>query len=128
MSMNGNSSNHNGNGNGNGFSDENQRFKKHLERFTGEVVTIFTASGGVSGCGFTGVLMDVECDFVSIIVRQGIAPTCPFENSPCGECGDSTGPRSSGEWDQRKRQNNHAVGSVCDIPIDKIVAFCHNAV
>ena len=92
---------------------------EELCRFIGQTVTIFTTSGGASGCGFTGVLIFVNPCFVTLVDRIGTPPTNPFNNS--NVC------------DRREYQNTdsykcYTVGSVCDIPVDKIASFCHNAV
>lgn len=112
--------NHSSNGN---VNSRNESFVNHLSRFIGETVTIFTTSGGASGCGFTGLLMAVNCDFVRLSTRQGSAPSNPLSESICGDgsCMDtySLGGDSYDEF---------RAGSVCDIPIDRIAAFCHNAV
>lgn len=42
-----------------------------MSRFVGKTVTIFTASGGVSGAGFTGVLACVDERVVKLITRIG---------------------------------------------------------
>lgn len=92
-------------------------FLEHLSRFIGQTVTIFTTSGGASGCGFTGILMIVNCSYVRLITRQGTPPANPLSNSICQ--GINSG---------NNNQGYHTVGSVCDIPICKIAAFCHNAI
>lgn len=124
-----NISNNNNNNNNNGTGTTNDEyFANHLSRFIGETVTIFTTSGGVSGCGFTGLLMGVNCNFVRLSTRQGAAPAVPLSDSICGNgtsgCMDAycLGSGSNGGYD------DCVVGSVCDIPIDRIAAFCHNAV
>ncbi len=98
-----------------GFSNES--FIRHICRFIGETVTVFTASGGVSGCGFTGVILAVNCDFIRLVTEQGSAPASPIDYDNCDNGGDYN-------YDRRHCYN---VGSVTDIPIDKIVAFVHNA-
>ncbi len=90
-----------------------------LCRFIGQTVTIFTTSGGASGCGFTGVLLRVNPCFVTLVNRLGTAPTNPLSEEICGE-------RKNGRDSEDK--HIHTVGSVCDIPVDRIAAFCHNAV
>ncbi len=107
----------------NGLSNES--FVCHIRRFIGETVTIFTASGGISGSGFTGVIIAVSCDFVRLVTDQGSAPTSPIE--PIFDECDCNGNfnNNNGNFDHR---HCHNVGSVTDIPIDKIVAFVHNAV
>jgi hypothetical protein len=90
----------------------------HLYRFIGQTVTIFTTSGGASGCGFTGVLMSVNCDYVRLLTQEGTPPANPLSPVIC--------PRT--RTDEKGYHNGYSVGSVCDIPICKIAAFCHNAI
>lgn len=112
----------------------NTQFARHLCRFIGETVTIFTTSGGPSGCGFTGTLLSVNCKFVRLVTHLGTGPTNPlaenicgnFESVPAEAVGNFTGPGLGTGPNQMKK--HFRVGSVCDIPIDRIVAFCHNAV
>ncbi len=131
----------------NGFNSGvgNHSLARHLCEFIGETVTIFTTSGGASGCGFTGVILAVNCNFVRLVTQQGSAPSNPLSESICGdfdeedECNGGMGgglggkvgnvPGGIGGMGGRKhRHNGFKVGSVCDIPIDRIAAFCHNAV
>ncbi len=86
-----------------------------LCRCIGQTVTIFTSSGGAAGCGFTGVLLRVNNDYVTLVNRIGVPPTCPLSEIVCGDRGNGNTPI-------------YTVGSVCDIPVDKIAAFCHNAI
>ncbi len=107
----------------NGFNN-NERFAMHLRHFIGEVVTVFTASGGISGSGFTGVLLTVNCDFIRLVTEQGSAPTSPLEPI-FDECdnGNMSGNFNGQNFDHRRCQ---CIGTETDIPIDKIVAFVHN--
>lgn len=93
---------------------------REICRHEGETVTIFTESGGASGCGFTGVLLSVNECFVRLLTQQGSAPSSPLIGPDCNS-NYSAGGRA--EYKPAFR-----VGSVCDIPIDKIVSFCHNAI
>lgn len=75
---------------GNMFNSTNyyggdQSFIRHLNEYLGQTVTIFTTSGGPSGCGFTGVLLAVKCDYVRITTTQGIPPTNPLSQTICGD-------------------------------------------
>lgn len=100
----------------------------------GETVTIFTKSGGMSGCGFTGVLLGVNECFVKLLSQIGPAPGCALGNSCSGT------PYASGIGCMGNMGDNmdngygntgypiRSVGSVTDIPIDAIAAFTHNAV
>lgn len=103
--------------------NRDHHFESHLCRFVGETVTIFTTSGGPSGCGFTGILLSVNCDFVRISTKQGRPPANPLSESICdfdNGCG--------GSFTSSDTNRDFTVGSVCDIPVDRIVSFCHNAV
>ncbi len=104
-----------------------------LAKRIGETVTIFTKSGGMSGCGFTGVLLGVNDCFVKLLSQIGPAPGCALGNSCSGtpyangigclgNMGDNMNNGYQNEYPIR------TVGSVTDIPIDSIAAFVHNAV
>lgn len=87
----------------------------------GETVTIFTTSGGQSGCGFTGVVLAVNQCFVRLITHIGPAPGCAL-GSCCGVPGGGYGGGYGGNG------NVSTVGSVTDIPLDRIAAVVRNAV
>jgi hypothetical protein len=114
-------------GRNNGYNryNDNGYLLNHLFEFIGQTVTIFTASGGVSGCGFTGVLIKVNCDYVRIVVQQGTPPVNPINFSSC--CGNNNS-QTLGEQQYQHYQPYNSVGSVCDIPVRTIVSFCHNSV
>ncbi|WFR58488.1 hypothetical protein QA584_05295 [Anaerocolumna sp. AGMB13025] len=99
-----------------GFSG-NQFFLPHISRFIGQTVTIFTTSGGLSGGGFTGVILAVNCDFVRLVVRQGSAPANPLTDNYYNGCDD-----------KRYEHCCYKTGAVVDIPIDRIASFVHNAI
>lgn len=102
---------------------------RHLCQFIGDTVTIFTTSGGISGAGFTGVILSVNHRFVRLLTRMGEAPASPFPAESGAVPGLSGFPLAESESLLGKHHDNHnRLGSVCDIPIDRIVAFCHNAV
>jgi len=113
---------------------ENLAFVRHISRFIGETVIIFTTSGGASGCGFEGTVLSVNCEFVRLVTHQGMGPSNPLAENICGEMEDDSGsdPRGFiglGKNDGcHKKERRFKVGSVCDIPIRRIAAFCHNAV
>ncbi|MDF2906389.1 MAG: putative rane protein [Herbinix sp.] len=92
---------------------------QELYRYIGQTVTIFTTSGGASGCGFTGVLLFVNPYYVTLVNRIGTPPTNPLGNSNVCDRRD---------WHNKDADNYYRVGSVCDIPVDRIASFCHNAV
>lgn len=59
-------------------------------RHIGQTVTVFTTSGGISGGGFTGVLISVDAQCIRLLTDEGAAPACPIGSSctnvmtPCG--------------------------------------------
>lgn len=112
-----------------------------MRRYIGQTVTIFTTSGGLSGNGFTGVLAGI-CDCtVKLITDIGAPPSCPIGSACCGgyfddfedvgrcetrcghECrgGGGRGPSRNPRW------GRGWLGSVTEIPLDKIASFTHNA-
>jgi len=104
-------------------------FIRQISRFIGETVTIFTTSGGASGCGFTGVVISVNRCFIRLVTEIGAAPTNPLSESICGDMDNWQGGRGCGACSMgRGNDLNRQVGSVVDIPVDRIVAFCHNAI
>lgn len=117
-----------------GFNDFNSPFA--LSRFIGQTVTIFTTSGGLSGHGFTGVLISANECFVRLIARIGAAPECPV-GSTCapvrgaygggyGGFGCGGGYGGYGGFDGYGVGNG--LGSVVVIPTDSIASFVHNAI
>jgi len=125
-----------------------------LGRHIGHTVTIFTTSGGLSGNGFTGVLAGICGCTIKLITDIGAPPACPIGSACCGgffggegfieeeECvgigmrpgmcgmiGRCRGERRCGGgrrggW----RGGWNWLGSVTEIPIDKIASFTHNAI
>ena len=57
----------------------------------GRTVTIFTTSGGVSGSGFTGVLLTADREVVRLLCDVGAPPACPVGSS----CTSGFGPFGS---------------------------------
>lgn len=119
-------------GNGGGFPS----FVQLMKNYIGQTVIVFTTSGGPSGCGFEGVLMDVNCKFIRLSNHQGTPPASPLSESICGApplgavdaAGVARGCVGAGANPGKFPYPVFSVGSVCDIPIEKIAAFCHNAV
>lgn len=92
----------------------------------GETVTIFTTSGGESGRGFTGVLTIVNPSFIRLVTQIGPGPGCAL-----GNCCDGKMPLRSVEGAQLGGQGRincrgNTLGSIVDIPVDRIAAFVHN--
>jgi len=98
---------------------------ENMLNYCGQTVTIFTTSGGISGAGFTGVLVGVSCDTIKLIVTLGPAPDCAC-GSACG-CPCTCGPfRMS--VNGCGGCNSNFVGAIAEIPVDKVVSFVHNAI
>lgn len=122
--------------NGNNTRSGSNSFVRHISEFIGETVTIFTTSGGASGCGFTGIVLAVNPCFVRLVTEIGSAPTNPLAENICGDFdnddrGGPVGMMGVDRGQDRGRdrgRNRREVGSVVDIPIDRIAAFVHNAV
>ncbi len=127
--------------NGNGLTINGDLVNAMAKRI-GETVTIFTKSGGMSGCGFTGVLLGVNECFVKLLSQIGPAPGCALGNS-CTGTPFAAGMGCAGGAEDYGNSNSNvygsgcgtgygapirSVGSVTDIPIDSIAAFTHNAV
>ena len=130
----------------------NGNFLTHLANHIGQTVTIFTTSGGESGRGFTGVLSMVNPSFVRLITQIGPAPGCALGNC-CDRndrpgtgnvggiqddiCTDLSGVQGDNYNDSRTNlggqrridcNGDRGLGSVVDIPVDRIAAFVHNAI
>ncbi|MCL2404392.1 MAG: hypothetical protein FWC92_02465 [Defluviitaleaceae bacterium] len=121
-----------------------------LGRYIGHTVTIFTTSGGLSGNGFTGVLAGICGCTVKLITDIGAPPSCPIGSACCGgffedefEEGGCEGIGMGAGWcgmwgrcrgegrrgrGRRRWGGRNWLGSVTEIPIDKIASFTHNAI
>ena len=116
--------------------------EESLCRYLGQTVTIFTTSGGLSGSGFTGVLAHVGNGCVKLITCIGAAPACAVgsECSGWGHCGRrperkhvcTCGGRCTGRCEKIDimpfDHGRNFLGSVTEIPIDRIASFTHNAI
>lgn len=87
-------------------------------RYIGQTVTVFTTSGGSSGCGFTGVLISVDCGCIRLLNCIGEAPACAIGSNCCG-CRNNN--YSYGYY-------NNPLGAITEIPICNIASFTHNAI
>ena len=68
-------------------------------RHVGQTVTIYTTSGGMSGGGFTGVLVSADINCVRLICDIGMAPACAIGSSCIGMGGPGgygRGPQGGG--------------------------------
>jgi hypothetical protein len=119
---------------------------RSLRRRLGETVTIFTTSGGLSGRGFTGVLISVNCDFVRLLSDIGPAPACALgsccdvrrRRRRCPESDNELGGVSENFSDEEDFEEDDRInridcrfrrtGAIVDIPVRTIAAFVHNAI
>lgn len=100
-----------------------------LCRHIGQTVTIFTTSGGLSGAGFTGVLISANDCFVRLIARIGAAPECPVGSTCTGPVGGYGGFGGYGGCGSGYGSGyGYGLGSVVVIPTDRIASFVHNAI
>lgn len=118
---------------GSGSGGQSTSLIGHMRQFIGETVIIFTTNGGASGFGFTGIILSVNSSFVRLVTDQGIAPTNPLSDNVFGDT--DSGGRISGGIGRIGNLGrgtdsgpSHSVGSVVDIPVNRIVAFTHNAI
>lgn len=90
----------------------------------GKTVTVYTTSGGESGCGFTGVLASVTSNCIKLITDIGEAPACSIGSSCCryNRCNNYTCNN------YRCANSNNWLGSVTDIPICSIACFTHHTI
>ena len=88
----------------------------------GRTVTIFTRSGGLSGSGFTGVLLSADRDVVRLLCDVGAPPACPIGSSCSGEFGPMGGFGSGFDF------CGNPMGAVAIIPLHAIAVFTHNAI
>ncbi len=97
-------------------------FLRHMSQYIGMTVTVYTASGGESGCGVTGVLIVCADSYVRLLTQpasaperpQGLCRTCPFY------------PICSARKTQRPQ--GASLGAMVDIPVEHITIFVHSAV
>ncbi|ERI94910.1 hypothetical protein HMPREF1982_00592 [Clostridiales bacterium oral taxon 876 str. F0540] len=91
-------------------------FIQSLIKYIGQTITIYTVSGGESGSGFTGVLLDVKKDYIKVLSRLASPPCIPEEYC------------NSEEGSAELNNNEISLGAVTNIPINKIAAFVHNTI
>lgn len=88
-------------------------FIQSLIKYIGQTITIYTVSGGESGSGFTGVLLDVKNDYIKILSKIASPPDFIYDTD-----------------EKEINENNEALslGTMTNIPINKIAAFVHNTI
>jgi hypothetical protein len=74
-------------------------FASHISKYLGQTVTVFVKGGCYSGLGYTGILFNVNCSYIQLIIKPGPAPACSL-GSTC----------------------------LASIPLCKIASFVHNSV
>jgi hypothetical protein len=89
-------------------------FVLHMSKHIGETVIIFVNGGGMSGAGFTGVLLRVHICFIQLITKIATPPM----NKSFNFCIELPNCDSS-------KLSNLQIGSIANIPIDKIISFVH---
>jgi hypothetical protein len=90
--------------------------------YIGQTVTIFTTSGGLSGSGFTGVLISVDCNCVRLLCDIGAAPACPIGSSCTGTMTPYGMNGGYGDF------YGNPLGAVAVIPTCAIACFTHCAI
>lgn len=112
---------------------ETQTLVNSMLRYIGQTVTVFTTSGGMSGSGFTGVLLAIDCNNIKLLCDIGAAPACPLGSS-CGgfrNCGCSNGFNNFNSFGYNNNyswSSRNPLGSITIIPIRSIACFTHNAI
>ncbi|MCL2703730.1 MAG: hypothetical protein FWE91_09005 [Defluviitaleaceae bacterium] len=106
-------------------------------RHIGQTVTIFTTSGGLSGGGFTGVLISVDNCVVRLLACEGAPPCCPV-GSACwapNSCDSGWGGWGgiglgwgNGWGNGSGFDGFNPMGGVVVIPTHAIAAFVHHAI
>ena len=85
----------------------------------GDTETIFTTSGGESGSGFTGTVVDGGRDFTRLISQIGAGPGCALGNC----CDDFDGYGGSG-----RGCSGNMLGTIVDIPNNRRAAIVRNTI
>lgn len=102
-------------------------FASHIAKYTGQTVTIFVTAGGISGMGFTGILLSVNHSYVRLITGISPAPayslgnTCSFPAH--GYYGFNLYSDNCGMWTNSGIKRT--LGSIACIPVNRIASFVH---
>ncbi|WP_058486342.1 hypothetical protein [Defluviitalea phaphyphila] len=57
--------------------------KNVLEKYIGQTITIFLKSGGYSGSGYTGILINVNREYISIYINPFCIVEIPISQIIC---------------------------------------------
>ena len=90
----------------------------------GKTVTIFTTSGGLSGDGFTGVLLSADREVVRLLCCVGAPPACPVGSA----CTNGFTPFGGSNCNSENDFWGNPLGAVAVIPLRAIACFTHNAI
>jgi len=97
---------------------------EELCRYIGQTITIFTGSGGLSGSGFTGVLIGADCHCIRLLTDFGWPPACPIGSACTGDFGmggfskNNAAPRCEEGY-----YRDNPFGAICVIPTDQVVCY-----
>jgi len=103
----------------------NTGFASHMSKYIGETVTVFVAGGGMSGSGFTGILLGVETEYIQLLTAIGAAPAY----TPVSPCVWLRQYRSIVNGGYRIGTNTaimYTPGSIANIPVWRVISFIHN--
>ena len=101
----------------------------NMLRYIGQTVTVFTTSGGISGSGFTGVLLSADCNNIRLLCKMGAAPGCPIGSScSCSRSNNWFGYNNNWLNYNRGSCMSNPLGSITIIPVRSIACFTHNAI
>jgi len=116
-------------------------FTSHIAKYIGKTVTVFVNAGGPSGCGFTGVLSDVDNTSLKLIIRIGPPPSCPQKNLCYPNCtwplnnysnyyyGSCFGIKQYYGFHMPQARNPFfQTGTVAHILLSAVTAFVHNSI
>ena len=101
---------------------DNVSFSFHISNYIGETVTLFVESGGMSGLGFTGILLYADKVYLKLLISIGPAPFCPL-GKPC-ILNSSYSIKSFNPYANPMKN----MGTIALIPVNKIVSFVHNSI
>ena len=104
-----------------------------MEWKVGRMVTVFTRSGGRSGFGFTGILVEAGCNFIKLITTLPCAPRSPFrgigyEGGYGGGGGYGYGGGGGGGYGSGCGNRRNPLGTVVVIPRSEIVSYVFNEI
>jgi hypothetical protein len=104
------------------FENDRDNLVNNIGRF----ITVFTSSGGASGSGFTGLLVEVNCHFIKLITSFPSAPRHPFGLENTNIFNDRRD--RDRDCDHDHDHDRSRFGTVIIIPIRHIVSFVFNEI